>query len=231
MSISPSHIFNAEQRAWRYWFADGLTNLLLGVNMLLMAFCLLFPPRWPPALPAMAAWGLALVSYLAISIRHREIVEWFKTKTTYPRTGYVQTPTDDPLIASSLTMVSLSDDPLVSEEAARVRASRTRTAYLMLGLVLLAMFALIGVHHRWVWAAAGILVGAAMAAARQQYRVSWIVPIGFPLVGLYMTLYVTSWLKAPAYFIVGWGIIFVLDGGSALIRYLVQNPGPKAPAE
>jgi hypothetical protein len=69
-----------------------------------------------------------------------------------------------------------------------------------------------------------------MAVARTQYRVSWIVPIGFPLIGLYMTLYVTSWLKAPAYFIAGWGVIFVLDGVTALIRYLLQNPAPKVPA-
>jgi hypothetical protein len=208
----------------------GSQNLLLGVNMLLMAFCLLFPPRWPPALLALAAWAVALVSYVVISVRHREIVEWLKTKTTYPRTGYVQTPADDPLIVSTLTMVSLRSDPQASEEAARVRASRTRTAYLMLGLVLLATFALIGIHRRWVWTAAGLLVGVAMAVARSQYRVSWIVPIGFPLVGLYMTLFVTSWLKAPAYFISAWGVIFVLGGGTALIRYLLQNPAPRIPA-
>jgi hypothetical protein len=229
MAVSSPPILNAGQRAWRYWFADGLTNLVLGVNMLLMAFCLLFPPRWPPTLLAVAAWAVALVSYVVIAVRHREIVEWLNTKTTYPRTGYVQTPVDDPLITSTLTMVSLRDDPQASEEATRVRASQTRSAYLMLGLVLLAMFALIGVHYRWVWTAAGILVGVAMAVTRTQYRVSWIVPIGFPLVGLYMTLYVTSWLKAPAYFIVGWGIIFVLDGGTALIRYVLQNPAPRVP--
>src|SRR5579863_3579434 len=92
MSLSPSPVLNAEQRAWDYWFADGLTNVVAGLGCLLMSFCLLYPPHWPPKLLPLAPWALAVWFYAAVQLKHRQIVEWIKYRTTYPRTGYARTP-------------------------------------------------------------------------------------------------------------------------------------------
>jgi len=70
--------------------------------------------------------------------------------------------------------------------------------FLMLGLVMLASLGMLTIHERWVWAAAGIIIGAAMWLARNNYRLSWIVPVGFPFVGLYITIFVASPGAPPA---------------------------------
>jgi hypothetical protein len=225
MTSISSPTLEASQRAWRYWFADGFTNLLVGTGILLMSYCLLDPPRWPPKLLPMFIWALALFLYVSSMIRHRQIVEWLKARMTYPRTGYVQPPQDCPEGIPALSLRGVSRSP----EAARLHSSRRNTTYLMLGLTIVAAVAMIAIHQRWVWTAAGLIIGLAMAIARRQYRMTWIVPVGFPIVGLLTTLYVTSRQKAPAVFLVGWGVLFVLDGGTALTRYLLQNPAPKAP--
>jgi len=226
-SSSSSPVLDASQRAWRYWFADGLTNLVVGVGILLMSYGMLYPPHWPPKPLAVAAWAAALLLYVVIMARHRTIVVWLKARTTYPRTGYVATPDDDPLCASRLVSVTLRENGVAPGEAARLAASRRRTVYVMLGLVVIASFGMILIQQRWIWTAAGVLVAIAMFIARHQYRVSWIVPVGFPLLGLYLTFYVTDRHIAPTYFLVGWGAIFVLDGAVTLIRFLLQNPVPR----
>jgi len=226
MTSNSSPTLEASERAWRYWFADGFTNLLVGTGILLMSYCLLDPPRWPPKPLPFAAWALALFLYVSSMVRHRQIVEWLKARMTYPRTGYVQPPQDCP---EGIPGLSLRGASTRSPEAAQLYSSRRQTTYLMLGLTIVAAIAMVAIHQRWVWTAAGLIVGIAMAIARRQYRMTWIVPVGFPIVGLLTTLYVTSREKSPAVFLVGWGVLFVLDGGSALIRYLLQNPAPKGP--
>jgi hypothetical protein len=232
MTTSPSPVLEAEQRAWRYWFADGLTNLVVGISALLMASCLLYTPRWPPAPLPMALWSIALVLYVVMGVRHREIVEWLKTKTTYPRAGYVQSPyLEDPIWSANLVTVSLGGASAAPpEEVRRGNSGRRTRMFLMLGLVVLASLGMITIHQRWVWAAEGVIVGAAMWIARKDYRLSWIVPVGFPFIGSYITIFVASRVTTPAYFLAGWGLLFLLDGGMKLIRFLLQNPAPKAPA-
>jgi hypothetical protein len=226
---SPSPVLEAEQRAWRYCFTDGLTNLMVGVSTLLLALCLLYTPRWPPAPVSMALWLTALVLYVVMGAGHQEIVEWLKIKTTYPRAGYVQSPySEDPMRSANLVTVSLTGASAAPpEEVQRAHSSRRTSMFPMLGLVMLASLGMITIHERWVWAAAGIIMGAAMWIARDNYRLSWIVPMGFPFVGLYITIFVASPAAQPAYFLAGWGVLFLLDGGMKLVRFLLQNPAPK----
>ncbi len=228
MVVSQSPLLDADQRAWHYWFSDGLTNVVAGIGCLLLSFCLLYPPHWPPTAPSLIAWMAALWLYGAIVLRHRQIVEWLKSRTTYPRTGYAQTPTD--AICPGPLTLSLLSTVLTSDELERLRLQRRRTMYLMLGLIVVsALVELIAIRQRWVWLAAGLIVCSATMLARKQFHMSWIVPTGFALLGSFMTLTHPSLNKAPALFVVGWGVIFVLDGTFTLIRYLQLNPEPKAP--
>jgi hypothetical protein len=228
MNLSPSPLLDAEQRAWHYWFSDGLTNVVAGIGCLLLSFCLLYPPHWPPTAPALIAWAAALWLYGVTVLRHRQIVEWLKSRMTYPRTGYTQTPAD--AICPGPLTLSLRSTALAPDELERFRLQRRKTFYLMLSLIVVsALVELIAIRQRWVWLAAGLIVCAATILARKQFHMSWIVPTGFALLGSLMTLSHPSLNKAPALFFVGWGVIFVLDGTFTLIRYLALNPEPKAP--
>lgn len=228
MSSTSSSLLHAEQRAWHYWFSDGLTNVVAGIGCLLLSFCLLYPPHWPPSPPALIAWTAALWLYGATVLRHRQIVEWLKSRTTYPRTGYAQTPAE--AICPALTTLSLRSSALTPDEGDLFRRQRRKTFSLMIGLIALsALVELVAIRQRWVWLAAGLIVCAATILARKQFHMSWIVPTGFVLLGLYMTISHPSLNKAPALFVVGWGVIFVLDGTFTLFRYLALNPQQKAP--
>lgn len=232
MANSPTSVLDAEQRAWRYWFADGLTNLTVGATSLLFAFCMLYTPRWPPSPLTMAAWAVALGLYMAMSLRQQKLVEWLKARTTYPRTGYVQPPaTEGDSGSADLVTLSLhAPNTTSSEEAQRLLSGRKRRGILLLVLVLLAMFAMIAIQSRWTPSAAGVIVGVGMCISRKDYRWSWMVPLGFPIVGVCITLFSASLQKAPVYFCAGWGVLFFVDGATTLIRYLLQNPAPKVPA-
>jgi hypothetical protein len=226
MRAAQSPVLEAEQRAWRYWFSDGVTNLIVGISILLMAFCILYPPHWPPSPLALAAWAAALFGYVSLMIRHQTVVEWLKARTTYPRTGYVQSPCPEADLVKGLQRGPEVEQP---EEVRHFRSARRMRAIFKLALILAASVAMIVFHSRWVFTAAGIIVAVAMWIARRDYRLSWIVPAGFPLVGLCVSLFVVSRHQAPAYFLAGWGLLFLLDGGVTLIRYTLQNPAPETP--
>jgi hypothetical protein len=229
MTVLHSPVLDAEQRAWRYWFADGLANLVIGVAMLLMSFDLLYSPNRHTPL-SLAIWAMAAVLYVVIMSRHREIVEWLKARTTYPRTGYVQTPAEAPATSANLVTIPLRDSAIPSEEAKRLLAARRKRGIGTFTLTVGAMFAMILFHTRWVGPVAGLILGIAMWIAREDYRVSWIVPLGFPIVGLCLAFLVAPGERAPGLFLAGWGLLFVLDGAVTLVRYVWQNPTPKAPA-
>lgn len=221
MSTQPP-ILAAEQRSWDYWFVDGLTNLVVGLNTLLMAFCLSNPLHWLRKPPAVALSLAAMVLYVGITTRYRQIVEWLKTKTTYPRTGYVQPPGADEMGGSLVTLSLHGPAP----EIQLLRMQRRTTWMIAVFLAALASFSFVLIHARWIWSATGALFSVAMIIARKDFKMSWIPPVGFPLLGLYITTFVPAHLGG-SYFITGMGLLFVLDGATTLIRYILQNPkGP-----
>jgi hypothetical protein len=225
MPALPPSIVEAEARAWNYWFVDGLTNLVVGVNTLLISACILFPPRWPPKLLPFLLWGIGLFSYVVVAARYQQLVEWLKARTTYPRTGYVESPM--PNTSESANLVTMSLGPTgTPPELQLVHAKRRRTWVVSIVLVIVACIAFVLIQARWVFGVAGLLFSIATALARRTFRFSWILPIGFPLLGFYISAFVPRHI-GPDYFIVGMGLLFVLDGTATLIRYLIRNPKSK----
>jgi len=229
MTVSQPPVLAAEERAWNYWFVDGLTNLVIGANTLLFALCMIFPPRWPPKPLSIAIWLAALIGYVAVGANYRRIIEWLKAKTTYPRTGYVQPPySDDPAQAANLTTFSLrGNDP--PPEVQLLRMQRRTTWMITVALAAVAAFSSMIIKARWGWTAEGVLFSVAMIIARKDFRLSWILPVGFPILGLYITAFAPRHM-GPEYSITGMGLLFVLDGATTLTRYILQNPAPKVPA-
>jgi hypothetical protein len=235
MNSSPSPILDAGQRAWRYWFADGLPTMVAGLCSLSFGFSMLYSRQRAETPLSVAVSLAALGLYGAILLRHREIVEWLKTRVTYPRTGYVRPPFASEYTTPPLTLLALSTrgtDATRQEQAQRVHSDRKRRMVLVLALVLLVGVGMMVVENRWVFSAAGIVIAAALWVARKEHRLSSIVLLGFPFLGFYMTIFLASRVTGAdhiAYFLVGGGVLFMLDGAIALVRYIVRNPAAKVP--
>lgn len=228
MVLSTPPLLAADERAWNYWFVDGLTNIVVGANTLMFAFAVFFPPHWPPKALPLALWAIALISYVAIVMRYKQIVEWLKARITYPRTGYVQSPSPDSAEAANLITVPLGTMSMPPE--VQIRHLQRRTSFtITIALVAIACFAFLLIHQRWVWTATGTMFSIALIIARRDFGISWILPLGFPILGLYITRFAPRHMGA-SYFIIGMGLLFLLDGIVTLVRYLIQNPRPKSPA-
>ena len=85
------------RRAAAYWFADGLPEMLFGLfflvpSVLILAFEELHWQNWWVS-SVIAAMGL--LGYLMWFL-HRRVLNFFKARITYPRTGYAQPPHDFP---------------------------------------------------------------------------------------------------------------------------------------
>ena len=229
MSIKSPRILDAKQRAWQYWFVDGLTHLLLGLALLSMSICGLFPPR-PRAFWQLALLAAPLGLYVALILWQRQILEWLKTKITYPRTGYVQPPFDAVAGAAGMVELGLEGSDERRAEAERLAADHRKRLLLAASLAVPGLFAMLLSENRLVPTVASVLLASALWALRKFEKVSWITIVGLPVLGICMTIFVTpgaypshrmAWLMA------GLGGLFVLEGTIALARYLLQNPASK----
>ena len=232
----PVPVIQAERRAWDYWFVDGLPSLVAGVGALLISAVIFYSRQHPKPRGALAIGLLftGLILYLAILLRLRQIIEWLKARITYPRTGYVASPyfAEDDTLPADLQALSLqAADARRSEEMERVHRDRKLRLWLLLALLGCAFAVTWLIQNPWICAAAG--AGIAMAlwvAARKDGRLSWIALAGFLFLGMYMSMFMFSIPRTSrsGYFLAGGGILFILDGGLALIRFLRRNPLPRA---
>ena len=96
--------------------------------------------------------------------------------------------------------------------------------------VLLVQVGMIFVENRWVFTVQGIVIAAALWIVRyKDYGLSPILLLGCPILGLYTTIFLGSRVDRCAYSTVGLGILVMLDGAIALIRYIVRKPAAKVP--
>ena len=58
-----------------------------------------------------------------------------------------------------------------------------------MALAAVACFSFIIIHERWIWAAAGVMFSIAMIIERRDFRMTWIPPVGFPILGLYIAAF------------------------------------------
>ena len=230
----PTH--SAEQRSWAYWFADGLPTLTAGVGSLALAFFMLYSRHRPATPITIGVLLVAFFLYGAVLLRYKQVVEWLKSKFTYPRTGYVSAPyfVEDPSLPVDFVTLSLQGaDAQRPTDADRVRADRKKRAFIVGGPLLLMTIATMFIANRWICAVAGVvLAGALWLGARKDERLSWIVLVGFPFIGFYMTAFLAVHVSGPdrvAYFLAGGGALFVLEGAWKLIHYLRLNPRPELP--
>ena len=230
MSPSPSSLLDADQRARRYWYADGIPTLVVGLGLLMFGLSMLSVERETPLHIVLSFAALGL--YGTLLLRRTETMDWLKTRLTYPRTGYVSPPVNASSTSRpfSLGLSIPTTDTTRDKEMQRVDWERHRRMGFATAMVLMMQVATIFISNRWLFTVAGIVIAMALWMVRKDCRVSPLLLLGFPSVGLAMTFFVPPGEDRVAWSVVGWGGLLILDGAIALIRYIGQNPTPKVPA-
>jgi hypothetical protein len=229
--MASSPILSAELRAWHHWFEDGLPTLVAGIGCLLGAIFFLYDESRGATPRTITICLLACVLYCALLIFQRHIIDWLKSKITYPRTGYAQLPYCQEQVSQPLDVTHVSTDTTEHTRAAEIEAlreCRKQRLLLTCAAVGIASLAMRYIQNRWICAFAGTVMGLAFCLwGRKVYQLSWVVIGGFPFLGLMLAMVFGERLRGierVTYFLFGVGVILVLDGFFALLRYLRANP-------
>ena len=230
MSSTPSSPLSlAEKRSWTYWFIDGSPQLLIGLAALLFGVYLICSTSSYANTTLSILALVSLCLYLLLLMRSTQILEWLKTRITYPHTGYTATPyfadRDTFANSSNLNLASAQNgDASAMEELRLVRAARGRRLLLTYILIMGGSFALGMIHAPWICALTGLVTGIALwLATRADARLSWIIVLGIPLLGLYLTFVNIVPRSRMGYFDIGAGFLFLLEGLVTLLIFLRRN--------
>jgi hypothetical protein len=226
------------QRAASYWSVDGLPEILRG-----LAFVILFavpclwriyaPTHWPRAGSLISFTGLFLYFFGA----ERVVLDFLKSRITYPRTGYVQPPERDWFGSRTPVPLSLrpsqpyflstfSPSPTVSENATSFWPRNVRPL-LGFSVLCLAGRELLG-HWLVPLAMPALAVTLYVVNRNSELPYSWWWALILALTGLPFL-----WVNVPAALL--GGLPFLLAGGwlvgqgaYRLVNYLRMNPYPVA---
>ena len=204
-----SNFMEVEQRVKRYWFKDGLGELVGGGMILLIGFYFA-GQEW---LPEGSMGRTLLQSSLALliiggALATRWLVNVMKARLTYPRTGYVEY---------------------------QAGAKNTSSRRLLTGGIAMSVSALLVVFGRffgsfnWLPGFTGLVFGVAFILLRARANgVSRFYVLGTFCIILGMALSFTS---LPMGYSLGLfygltGIVSMFSGGITLLRYLRENPLP-----
>ncbi|HET7258809.1 MAG TPA: hypothetical protein VFI75_03750 [Candidatus Acidoferrum sp.] len=237
-------VSDAEHRAWSYWFADGLPNLLGGVSCLLLsgAFLLLIRYRHTHSLRLVAIALLALGLAMALLFRLRQSLEWLKARITYRRTGYAAPPyftfMQNEAAPADLAMLNLSKAQNARllptpEDTARGIEDRNWRAAITLGVYLAAFLSAALIHQPAI--CGGLGTAAALIiwlSARKNERLSWAVAFGLPYTGLFIFILAGTdprhfQIERLAFFLAGAGLLLTFAGAITFAQYLRRNPAER----
>jgi hypothetical protein len=204
-----SDFSDVEQRVKRYWYTDGIGELIGGGMFILlgMYFALQEFLGQDSLVSGILQVSLILVMIGGMAISRR-LVAALKTRLTYPRTGYVEYHVDERNLKSRrigviLLAFTVSALTMVFVRLFQSFDSIVAVTGVAVGLILVILRAKIsGLTRFYILGAIAILLGLALSVSR--------LPNGYSL-GLFYGLM---------------GVSFMLSGGLTLRRYLQQNPMP-----
>lgn len=198
-----------QQRVRRYWFKDGIGEMMVGGLFLLLA--LYFAGhRWLPSdtnAPLYLDGSLVLVLVVGIFFTRR-LIGIFKTNITYPRTGYVEYYPGKADTIPARIFIFLSA--------------------LGFGLLLVVIGRYVG-SFKWLPAFLGILLSVILVIIRTRAidlnrfyylaAASTVLGVAASLSGL------PAYYSTSLYYAL-FGFVLIFFGGKALAKYLHENPMP-----
>ncbi|MGB7759484.1 MAG: hypothetical protein WBL61_06630 [Bryobacteraceae bacterium] len=222
---------SAGRRAASYWFVDGLPDIVLGMTLLLfgalgLGLCMRMrkPTTWLDLYSIEA--GLILVLW-----KGRNVVDFLKSRVTYPRTGYVQPPQDIPEMfvgqPSLLIALSLRPGPPPDENVTRFD---TRTVLVVFWWSVILFVAAANPWHRWYTPFAMLPLAIALYGwnRRTERPYQWWSALILALTGPMLMSLDLGPLLEPLLLPLLAGAWLVTNGAFTLVRYLRANPYPRA---
>ncbi len=230
-------IDSAVKRVRGYWFIDGFTEIAAGALMILVAAVLLFTGSASPA--TFPAWFPSMVGAITIAKLGGLLVAvlalwWLKDHFTYPRTGFVRgkrlTASEvfilvrNVLLFLLLPIIALLAVSMVFISSSRVVAAMPIWFPVALGVLwaVLLVFAgeWLGLPRFRFLAALILLAGFVIGTLQWQSQAGLSQPL--LLESLIRTLMSLSLLTLVC------GVLLVISGLIAFLRYRKDNPSPYA---
>jgi hypothetical protein len=228
------------RRAAAFWFSDGLVEIVFGLFVVLWAgwgiassFKLLHP--WMLLIGWLIVYGL----FFPLMYRYPKVIDYLKTRITYPRAGYAQPPAelspDQDFLhdmftgTKSLQLITLKNASFISENVTdfRVRALTLIFTAHTLGLI--------GYSYPVKWLIPILMTAFAALAfllnRKDAHSYSWYSVIPIILVG-----FLPIAMEFPRQFIMVFPVLvygtwLLLQGSLALTRFLRDNPCIKTHGE
>jgi hypothetical protein len=204
-----NNLSDVEQRVKRYWYTDGIGELIGGGMFILLG--IYFALQEFLGQNSLVG-GILQVSLILVMIGgmwvSRKLVTTLKTRLTYPRTGYVEYHVDERNLKSRRIWVILLAFTISALTMVFVRLfqsfdSIVAVTGVTVGVILVILRAKIsGLTRFYALGVISILLGLALSVSR--------LPNGYSL-GLFYGLM---------------GLSFMTSGGLTLRRYLDENPLP-----
>jgi len=210
------------RRAAAYWFVDGLEEIVLGLLLLAVALMGILSrslsqrgPHW--------LYALALgVGFLLYALKGRDLLDFLKSRVTYPRTGYAQPPEEQ---GPSAELLTLSLEPPGPPPKENVTSFGRRTGM----AIFFFLVTPIDGSPRWLVPALMAALAATLYALNRntEHPYRWWAAAALGLMGLPFL-----WVNAPPS-VQRWlplslaGLWLAALGGLTLIGYLHENPYPR----
>lgn len=218
-TLTNSDVIGAERKAYNYWFVDGLFNIIGGTGFLLLVTSFELGKKTAVTFLVSACCYFLL---LVLILRREQVLEWLKTRITYPRTGYVPSPYKRPPKITELRV----DDPYKEVAPDIRRARRNRQLRSIPGMVTLAaaFVLLYGVKGPWICLPAGALYGVALWLINSNGVHPLPDIFAMSLAGLGVSLLRVTDLQRIDMLSAAAGIILLTEGTITLLGYLWRNP-------
>ncbi len=204
-----NNLSEVERRVKRYWYTDGIGELIGGGMFLVIAFYLFLVQYFGSQSPMNVILPTGYVVFLFAALFFgRRLIHALKARVTYPRTGYIEYPATDKYVVlrRALTIIAVMAIAIFLIVVTR-KIDVLDLAVVMIG-ALVAVVLLIkqgwssGVPRLYFLSAISFALGVALSFSGLSSEINLIVFAGLM------------------------GIAFAISGGLTLRRYLQENPLP-----
>jgi hypothetical protein len=222
-SVTPNASYG--RRAASYWFADGLPEILFGLALVIMAALAFLWRMYAPKPWRDFDWTTVAVGFLLYYLMERRVLDFLKSRVTYPRTGYVQPPEELEGRVQPLTTLSLRPGPPATEN---VTFFQWRTV----GLIFWVCYPFIlngNPLGRWLVPVVvpALAVTLYVVNRRSEHPYRWWSALILALTGLvFLWVDVPAPLQRPLPLLLAGGWLLA-QGACTLVSYLRANPYPR----